>query len=44
MWKGKRIYKVNGQIIEPYETDVVFDGCVVDNFIPRTELSNTVSP
>ncbi|MEG0407477.1 MAG: hypothetical protein RR623_01265 [Bacilli bacterium] len=44
MWKGKRIYKVNGEIIEPYENNLVFGDGVVDHFIPRDELSNMNNP
>lgn len=44
MWKGRRIHKVNGQIIEPYDSEIMFGEGAVDFFIPRTELSNTNSP
>lgn len=44
MWKGQRIYKVNGQIIEPYEDENPLIGEVVDHFIPLDEIQNTVKP
>ena len=50
MWKGRRIYKVNGQdIVEPYEdkqglgNDLGATG-VVDFYLPENEIQNSNSP
>lgn len=41
MWKGQRIYKVNGQIIEPYENLPLVDpNSVVDYYLPEDERIN----
>lgn len=44
MWRGKRIFKANGQIIEPYEHDNNETGGVVDHYIPLNEIENMNQP
>lgn len=40
MWRGQRIYKANGQIIEPYEGLNRDDGRIVDYYKPEDERIN----
>lgn len=41
MWKGQRIYKVNGEVIEPYEgLDKGHHDHVVDHYLPEDERIN----
>lgn len=41
MWRGRRIYKVNGEVIEPYENMNRVQGHIVDYYIPENELMNS---